>query len=99
MAQRRWIINGILTERLWRIATAESNHDRLRFSINGVEQATSSGEVDWQWRAFDLTNANQVVHWAYTKDTNGAAGLDAGWVDQVQFGPLAPTIIREPVTQ
>ncbi len=100
--QTNWIetaVPGPSAITFWWKVSSETNHDRLRFSINGIEQANISGEVNWQWRTFDLTNANQVVHWAYTKDTTGTAGLDRGWVDQVQFGPLAPTITREPVAQ
>ena len=46
-----------------------------------------------------MTNLSQVVRWAYTKDTNAPGGLDAGWLDQVQFGPSAPTITRQPELQ
>ena len=42
---------------------------------------------------------SQVLRWAYTKDKRQSAGLDRGWVDQVEFGPLAPMILRQPVNQ
>jgi hypothetical protein len=100
--QTNWIettVSGPAAVTFWWKVSSEASHDRLRFYVNGVEQANISGEMGWVWRTFDLTNATQVVRWAYMKDSRGAAGLDRGWVDEVQFGPLAPVITRQPVTQ
>ncbi len=81
----------------WWKVSSETNHDRVRFLIDGLEQANISGEVDWRWRSFDLTNFTQVLRWAYTKDASGSAGNDSGWVDQVIIGPASPVITRQPV--
>jgi poly(beta-D-mannuronate) lyase len=81
----------------WWKVSSETNHDRIRFLVNGIEQANISGEVDWRWRSFDLTNFTQVLRWAYTKDATGSAGMDRGWLDQVIIGPAAPVIARQPV--
>src|SRR6266545_1018865 len=100
--QTNWIettVSGPAAVTFWWKVSSEASHDRLRFYVNGVEQANISGEMGWVWRTFDLTNATQVVRWAYMKDSRGVAGLDRGWVDEVQFGPLAPVITRQAVTQ
>jgi len=100
--QTNWlqtIVPGPAAVTFWWKVSSESSHDRLQFFVDGQEQANVSGEVDWVWRTFDLTNLNQVLRWAYTKDKKGSAGLDRGWLDQVQFWPLAPLITRQPVSQ
>ncbi len=99
-SQTNWIettVTGPAAVSFWWKVSSETNHDRLRFYVNGVELANISGEVDWRWRTFDLTNLSQVVRWAYTKDSAGSAGADRGWVDQVLFGPAAPVITTFPM--
>jgi hypothetical protein len=81
----------------WWKVSSETNHDFLRFCVNGVEQAAISGERDWQWRTFDVFEGPQFLQWIYTKDGVGSAGQDRGWVDQVQVGPSSPIISQQPV--
>ncbi|HMJ89846.1 MAG TPA: immunoglobulin domain-containing protein, partial [Candidatus Acidoferrum sp.] len=76
---------------LWKVSS-ETNRDRLRFSINGVEQTNISGQVDWRSRTFYVPLANSLLQWTYTKDASNSAGLDRAWVDMVTFGPSAPVI-------
>src|SRR5262249_23747145 len=79
----------------WKVSSA-TNHGRYRFSVNGVARAEISGEVDWQWRTFDVDAGNQVLRWSYTKDFTAPAGQDRGWLDQVLIGPAAPIITNQP---
>ena len=100
--QTNWMQTEVLgpgAVSFWWKVSSETNRDRLRFIVNGVEQANISGEVDWRWRTFDVGVGNQVLVWAYTKDAGGAAGLDRGWIDQIQFGPSAPVITNKPSSQ
>jgi hypothetical protein len=78
----------------WRVSS-EFDYDFLRFSINGLELTNLSGETGWQFQSFALPSGNQTLRWQYSKDPFGAAGLDAGWVDQVTYqpGPSAPPLI------
>ena len=79
-------VAGTLT--FWWKVSSESGYDFLHFYINGVEQATITGEVDWQQKTFLLSaGTNNIVSWSYTKDYSVSAGLDAGWVDRVTFVP------------
>lgn len=82
--------------KFWWKVSCEATHDRLRFLVNGVQQARIDGEVDWEERSFVLEPGSHVVRWSYTKNSNVVAGLDRAWVDQVEFTPGAFQI-GEPV--
>ena len=79
----------------WWKVSSQTNSDRLRFYINGVERANISGQTDWRWRTFDVGTALATLRWAYMKDAAGSAGEDRGWVDQIRIGPAAPLITNE----
>ncbi len=81
----------------WWKVSSEANRDRLSFQVDGVEKLNISGEVDWQWRTFEVTNVSQVLRWQYMKDASGSAGQDRAWLDQVSFGPAAPVIDTPPM--
>ncbi len=65
----------------WKVSS-EQDFDFLTFYINGVQQDTISGEVDWTQDTFDVS-AGDVLRWEYSKDGSDSAGQDAGWLDQV----------------
>ncbi|HWN95273.1 MAG TPA: immunoglobulin domain-containing protein [Methylomirabilota bacterium] len=93
--QSNWIqtiLSGPGAITFWWKSSSETNRDRLRFLINGVEQANITGEVDWRKRTFPILLPQTELRWVYTKDASGSAGLDRGWVDIVEFGPSAPII-------
>ncbi len=92
-------VAGPDTVSFWWKVSSEQTDDPLIFTVNGSEQARISGEVDWQWRSFDLGSGNQVLRWTYSKDRSTSRGQDRGWVDRIQFGPPMPTIIRQPAGQ
>jgi hypothetical protein len=71
----------------------------LTFSIGGVPQAPISGEVDWQQVNFTTPPGSQMLVWTYSKDSAGSAGLDAGFVDQLSFTSIAPTLTSQPASQ
>src|SRR6266567_6112401 len=69
----------------WKVSS-ESGWDLLHFYLDGVEQTSISGEVDWQQKSFSIASGSHTLHWAYTKDAFCCAGgSDRGWVDQVQL--------------
>ena len=80
-------VTGPGTIRFWWRVSSEPSNDRLRFYVNGVEQARISGEVNWERRVFNLGNSNQALQWHYSKDDEIAQGQDRGWVDEVEFFP------------
>ena len=93
--QTNWVqtvVSGPGAISFWWRTSSETNGDRLRFTIDGVEVANLSGETDWRQRTFTIDYPSTVLRWAYTKNASGSAGLDRAWLDQVNFGPSAPII-------
>lgn len=98
-AQSGWVTNnqscfldatlvGPGTLSFWWKVSSETNWDFLIFSVNGVQKAYISGEVDWKQQTFDLPAGHQALHWTYIKDDSISRGLDAAWLDQVSYdGP------------
>jgi hypothetical protein len=78
---------GVLT--FWWKVSSEPDEDRLRFYINGSEQARISGELDWTQRVYNLPSGIQTLQWKYSKDEANSVGQDRGWVDRVEFAPTA----------
>ena len=87
----------------WWKVSSESGNDQLRLYINGSQQTSISGEVDWQWRVLNIASGSQTVEWRYRKNSSVTAGQDRGWVDQVLYlpnsVPVAPIIAMPPVSQ
>ena len=92
-------VSGPNVVNFWWKVSSESSNDRLMFFVDGVEQARISGEVDWNFRSFNFTAGNHTLRWTYLKNGSTVAGQDRGWVDQVQFGVIAPTITIQPVSR
>ncbi len=83
----------------WWKVSSEPVHDKLIFTINGVEQARISGEQDWQQQSFTLSSGSQTCRWVYLKNATGSAGQDRAWLDEVFFGPQPPSIVVPPADQ
>jgi alpha-tubulin suppressor-like RCC1 family protein len=79
----------------WWKVSSEPDFDFLEFRINGLVQASISGEVGWQQLSFPLAAGTNVLLWHYYKDSIYSSGLDAGWVDQFVFAPN-PVIEQQP---
>ena len=77
---------GIL-QYYWKVSS-ESLFDRLKFYIDGVVQpGILSARVDWTQRSFSLSPGSHILKWSYEKDAAVSIGLDAGWVDKVEWWP------------
>jgi parallel beta-helix repeat protein len=101
--QTNWLatsVSGPGTIGFWWKVSSETNSDRLAFFIDAVSQRTISGEQDWQFLAFDLSEGIHELRWVYRKDSVGSRGLDRGWVDDVMFATSAPpAIMVQPAAQ
>jgi hypothetical protein len=95
----RTLVTGPITVRFWWKVSSETNHDFLTFSIGGTNQASISGEQDWQQLTYTVPAGPQMLIWTYSKDGGGSAGQDAAWVDQLEMIPIAPSIVTQPVSQ
>lgn len=73
----------------WWKVSSEAGGDVLSLLVDGVAQDQLSGNVDWKLFARFLGAGTHTLQWRYLKNSSGAAGSDAGWVDQVQWMPCA----------
>ncbi len=68
----------------WKVSS-EANYDYLRFYIDGVEQNSISGNVDWTQRTYTVTSGTHTLKWTYIKDLYVSSGSDCGWVDKLEL--------------
>jgi hypothetical protein len=94
-SMRMWVAGPVVVSFWWKVSS-ETNHDFLNFYAGGILLTNISGETGWQQCTLTLPPGNQILQWTYSKDPSGSAGLDAGWVDQLVFTPIAPSIISQP---
>jgi PKD repeat protein len=68
----------------WRVSS-ESNYDYLRFYIDGVQQDSISGTVNWTQKTYSVSTGTHTLKWSFTKDGSVSSGSDCGWVDKVEL--------------
>ena len=73
----------------WWKVSSEAGGDLLSFLVDGTTQEQISGNADWKLRVRFLGAGTHTLQWLYAKNSSGAAGTDAAWVDQVQWQPCA----------
>jgi alpha-tubulin suppressor-like RCC1 family protein len=83
----------------WWKVSSEDYFDVLEFRVNGVTQASISGEVDWQSNSIAIPTGTNTLQWRYSKDASYGSGLDAAWVDQFSFIADPPVITVQPVSR
>jgi hypothetical protein len=91
-------VTGPCTLTFWWKVSSEPDNDRLRFYVDGNEEARISGEVDWTLHTVDLGSGSHELRWRYSKNSDITMGQDRGWVDQVQFGIVPPNVTTHPVS-
>jgi parallel beta-helix repeat protein len=85
-SQSSWMettVTGPGAVRFWWKVSSEPCCDRLSFTIDGLYQADIRGETDWQSKAFTIADGGHTLRWAYSTDSYGLSGSNAGWVDQI----------------
>ena len=69
--------------------------DFLEFFIDGALVKSISGTTDWISESYRISKTGTGSHtllWKYRKDGSGSAGEDRGWVDNVQWTSISPTL-------
>ncbi len=67
-------------------ADSEAAWDKLEFYIDTVKQPGSwSGSIPWTRVIFGTTSGTHTFKWCYTKDSTNFTGLDAVWIDDIEF--------------
>jgi len=62
---------------------SEAGSDVFRFSLDGNELLTESGDSGWQEARFPITAGERTLSWRYQKDGAGSSGLDGAWIDDI----------------
>ena len=81
---------GIL--RFYWSTSSEANHDFLECYIDGMRQERISGNVSWQQKNYSINSGSHTLQWRYVKDGSVNAGMDAGWLDKVEFMQVMPPL-------
>ncbi len=74
----------------WKVSS-EANYDYLSFYIDGALKTRISGSRDWE-QAFSsgIPAGQHLIKWEYAKNGGASSGLDAGWLDKVEWRPTTP---------
>ena len=93
-SQSSWMqttVSGPGTISFWWYASSESvTWDYLSFSIDGVQTNKIGGtSCFWTQCSYTLGAGTHTLKWNYRKDGSDSRGLDAGFVDQVVWTPMA----------
>lgn len=91
--EQSWLetsMSGPGTLEFWWKVSSETGGDFLEVHVDGVKQASISGERDWEQKSVLLSAGMHTVRWRYLKNASTDTGLDRGWVDQVAFLPQPP---------
>ncbi|MHC4661088.1 MAG: right-handed parallel beta-helix repeat-containing protein, partial [Planctomycetota bacterium] len=57
--------------------------DRLEFYIDTTEKARISGDTEWRFQSFYISEGTHSIKWRYYKDGAASEHQDAGWVDDI----------------
>jgi len=68
----------------WKVSSQE-NYDYMNFYIDGILVDEMTGEIDWHYKEFGITEGYYALTWEYVRQGPVPGGQDAGWVDQVQY--------------
>lgn len=67
----------------WKVS-CESYYDKLRFFVNGTENTSIHGNIDWNTINYTApSTGSYTFKWEYYKDYIGNYGSDCGWVDNI----------------
>jgi len=78
--------------RFWLNTSSEKLADYLKFSVDGLEKGSWSGETAWTRVAFVVTPGIHTFKWSYQKDYIASGGSDIVMIDNVQFPPISPSL-------
>ncbi len=65
--------------------SSEETFDALSISVNGTRVKKFSGEKDWMCYAVPLTEGENQISFAFTKDENCAAGADTAYLASLRL--------------
>ena len=66
--------------------SSQPGADYLRFFVDGVEDTSWSGELDWTRHEVSLAAGAHELIWTYDKDGAFDVATDTAWVDDIMLG-------------
>ena len=82
------ILTGPAEVCFWWKVSSEAGADMLAVQLDDQVQKVIFGETAWLQECLTLSEGVHTLKWVYSKDGQGSAGADAGWVDQVTVDQL-----------
>lgn len=82
----------------WKISTLRDWY-YLSFRIDCDWMTNCTGETDWRRHSYYVPAGTHNLRWDYSRHDEETGGLDAGWLDEINFttnAPMAPTIATAP---
>jgi hypothetical protein len=70
--------------------SSEANYDNLVFKLNDSVILKLSGEMPWTRAAIPVEAGMNKIEWTYVKDQSVSNGLDAAWIDLIDFTETGP---------
>ena len=65
--------------------SSEANYDKGKFYIDGIEMSSISGEIDWEYAIFNVTQGAHLYRWEYSKDVSVSSNSDAYFIDNIRL--------------
>ncbi|MBI5056463.1 MAG: choice-of-anchor D domain-containing protein, partial [Nitrospirae bacterium] len=60
----------------------------LIFKIDGTQQGSWGGEMDWTNAGFAVSAGQHTFRWEFSKSGCGPSGGDTAWIDDIAFPPM-----------
>jgi hypothetical protein len=73
---------------------SEADYDVLSFFIDDELKGKWSGIRDWERYSYPVSEGRHAFTWIYNKDGDKSVGLDAAWVDYIEFPELKSPGLR-----
>lgn len=72
------------TMSFWHKVDCEYYFDNARFFIDGVERSLITGDIDWEYKEFEVTKGVHTYRWTYRKDSDDyVTSTDAYFLDNI----------------
>lgn len=84
--------------KFYKKVSSEESYDFLHFSIDGIEQNSWSGNINWSYEAFLVDSGLHTFEWKYTKDVGYIGGSDCAWIDYIVFPKFDNTVLVESIS-
>lgn len=79
----------------FRKVSSESSYDFFNFKIDGSEEESLSGDVEWGMFSKEVTPGTHVFTFEYQKDMSQSHGSDCAWIDNIIFPKTGPVQVPD----